>query len=123
MPALTFPFVLTTWILMLAAYQFFRVAVGSLPAPALPAALGPDAARFGIDAGALVTAMLKGVSQVFLIGNWVSGLLILVGARGQLAVGRGPRGGRGRREHAGRDRRSAPTRPRSARACGATARC
>jgi len=77
-PALTFPFVLTTWILTLAAYQFYRVAVGSLPAPALPAALGPDAARFGVDAGALVTAVLKGVSQVFLIGDWVSGLLILV---------------------------------------------
>ncbi len=77
-PALTFPFVLTTWILTLAAYQFFRANVGSLPAPALPTALGPDAARFGIDAGSLVTAMLNGVSQVFLIGNWVSGLLILV---------------------------------------------
>jgi urea transporter len=76
-PALTFPFVLTTWILTLAAYQFAVIA-GSLPAPALPAALGPDAARFGADAGALVTAVLKGVSQVFLIGNWVSGLLILV---------------------------------------------
>jgi urea transporter len=77
-PALTFPFVLTTWILTLAAYQFFRVSAGSLPVPALPATLGPDAARFGTDAGALVTAMLNGVSQVFLIGNWVSGLLILV---------------------------------------------
>jgi urea transporter len=70
--------VLTTWILTLAANQFFRVTVGSLPTPALPAALGPDAARFGVDAGALVTAVLKGVSQVFLIGDSVSGALILV---------------------------------------------
>jgi urea transporter len=76
-PALTFPFVLTSWFLMLAAYQFHRIATGSLGPPKLPGA----AAGAGLDlsVGGWIAAMLRGVSQVFLIGNWVSGLIILVG--------------------------------------------
>jgi urea transporter len=31
-----------------------------------------------MTAGLLATSMLKGVSQVFLIGNWVSGVIILI---------------------------------------------
>jgi urea transporter len=77
-PALTFPFVLTTWLLTLASYQFVRVTIGTLTPPALAAAADTGVARFDLTAATLATGTLKGVSQVFLVGNWVSGLLILV---------------------------------------------
>ncbi len=75
-PALTFPFVLTSWFLMLAAYQFHQVKTGTLPTPALPAPA--PSTHLAISAATLVSAMLKGVAQVFLINNWVSGIIILV---------------------------------------------
>jgi urea transporter len=78
-PALTFPFVLTSWFLMLAAYQFHELGTGALADPALPAATDSAAAAATIDAEFLATSMLNGISQVFLVGYWVSGILIVVG--------------------------------------------
>ncbi|MEV0457606.1 urea transporter [Catellatospora methionotrophica] len=75
-PALTFPFVLTSWFLMLAAYQFRKVSISSLAQPMLPKPVSGD--RLDMSAADLATSMLKGVAQVFLIDNWVSGLIILV---------------------------------------------
>ncbi|MEV0650984.1 urea transporter [Phytomonospora sp. NPDC050363] len=75
-PALTFPFVLTSWFLMLGAYQFHKIGISSLSTPALPQPAG--ATSFDMSFPELATSMLKGVSQVFLIGDWVSGLIILV---------------------------------------------
>lgn len=77
-PALTFPFVLTSWFLLLAAFQFHRIGTGALAAPALPEAVGGAAAHATIDAQNLSTSMLNGVSQVYLIGSWISGIIILV---------------------------------------------
>lgn len=77
-PALTFPFVLTSWFLMLGAYQFHRITATALGPPALPAAISAADSSFDMSASHLVTSMLKGVSQVFLIGNWVSGIIILI---------------------------------------------
>jgi urea transporter len=74
-PASTFPFVLTSWFLMLGAYHFFRLGVGSLGPPALPKA-GP-AGHMSLAFDPLVPSMIRGVSQVFLIGNWAAGLIIL----------------------------------------------
>jgi urea transporter len=74
-PGLTFPFVLTTWFLLLGAYQFARSTLATPAAPALPrAATGP--ARLGGDTPLDV---LQGVSQVFLVDSWLAGLIILVG--------------------------------------------
>jgi urea transporter len=75
-PALTFPFVLTSWLLMLAAYQFQRIGPGGLSSPALPKPVA--SAELSLDFGNLASSTLKGVSQVFLVGNWVSGLIILI---------------------------------------------
>jgi urea transporter len=77
-PALTFPFVLTSWFLMLAAYQFYRIGTGTLSTPALPTAVDSTTADATIGAEFLATSMLNGISQVFLIGYWVSGLIIVV---------------------------------------------
>lgn len=81
-PALTFPFVLTTWFLMLAAYSFGAVTIAGLSPPALAhAAAGGaiDVATAEGDALRLVEAWLKGPAQVFLIDNWISGLLVVAG--------------------------------------------
>jgi urea transporter, Yersinia type len=75
-PGLTFPFVLTTWFLLLGAYQFARATLAVPAAPALPVAGAPDPARLGGETGLDV---LAGVSQVFLVDSWVAGLIILLG--------------------------------------------
>jgi len=75
-PALTFPFVLTTWFLLLGSYQFARSTLDTPVAPTLPNGAGTDAARLG---GSSVADILEGVSQVFLVESWVAGLIILVG--------------------------------------------
>lgn len=76
-PALTFPFVLTTWFLVLGAYSFGQVPIASMGPPALPHAVtGADSA---IGATDLFLAWLKGPAQVFLINNPVSGVLVLIG--------------------------------------------
>ncbi|MGW0434365.1 urea transporter [Micromonospora sp. NPDC003197] len=75
-PAFTFPFVLTTWALLMGAYQLVRLHVKTATPPGLPGHGGAEAAYFGGDT---VLGMLEGVAQVFLIGSWISGVIILVG--------------------------------------------
>ncbi|WEK50055.1 MAG: urea transporter [Candidatus Kaistia colombiensis] len=77
-PALTFPFVLTTWFLVLGAYSFGQVPIASMGPPALPhtVAGGVESAA---NATELFLAWLKGPAQVFLINNPVSGVLVLIG--------------------------------------------
>lgn len=76
--ALTFPFVLTTWLLLLAAFAF-----GGLGSemPSLAGELEPlePAASNPLDLAAFVSGILKSISQVFLKGNAVSALLFLAG--------------------------------------------
>lgn len=74
-PALTFPFVLTTWFLALAAYSFGHVGIAAMGPPVLPAALPAGAAD--MDAAFLLAAWLKGPAQVFLIGNVATGLIFI----------------------------------------------
>jgi urea transporter len=76
-PPLTFPFVLTTWFLLLAAYQFARI-TGTLGPPALPHSVDARAAQVHVTGAFLTPSLLKDVSEVFLIGNLVTGVLILV---------------------------------------------
>ena len=80
-PALTFPFVLTTWFLMLAAYSFGTVTIAGMGPPALAhAARRRRATRHGRGRRpAVLEAWLKGPAQVFLIDNWVSGVLVVIG--------------------------------------------
>lgn len=73
--AFTFPFVLTTWVLLMAAYQFNRFTVRTQLTPKFPGEGRLTAASF--DWG-LVPIFLRGVSQVFLTNSWISGLLIVV---------------------------------------------
>lgn len=78
-PALTFPFNLVTWVLLLAAFQFVRVAPGSLPAGQLPRHIGAVAADADITIGYLWNTLFRNISQVFLINDTVTGLVFLAG--------------------------------------------
>jgi len=73
--AFTMPFVLTTWVLLLAAYQFDRFTVLTNLKPMFPGEGQLTDGRFTWD---LVPTFLRGVSQVYLIDSWVTGLIILV---------------------------------------------
>jgi urea transporter len=70
-PALTAPFVLTTWLLLLAAHSFDPAVAG----------MGPPAPGEAPAAGAfpLLGAWLKGPAQVFLVDDALSGGLVVLG--------------------------------------------
>jgi urea transporter len=76
--ALTAPFVLVTWLLLLATYAFAGLEGSALPfsgeiTPIDPAAANP------LQVGDFVQGILQSVSQVFLKGNALSALLLLGG--------------------------------------------
>jgi urea transporter len=80
--ALTFPFVLTTWILLLASYAFAGLKGAALPSANVVAAFQPydaDPLKF-ID---LLGGVVLSISQVFLKGSGWAALLLLIG----LAIG------------------------------------
>lgn len=78
-PALTFPFVLATWFLMLAAYSFSTVTIAGVGPPALARAAAGTATDPGVFSLPVIEAWLKGPAQVFLIDNWISGVLVVIG--------------------------------------------
>lgn len=82
--SLTFPFVSLTWILLFASRIFDGIPTyaGGLAMPSLPAvtsALTEQGWYLDTSFGCLVVYWLKGISQVFLVNDWVTGILFLVG--------------------------------------------
>lgn len=82
--SLTFPFVTMTWIMLFASRIFDALPTfgGGLSTPELPDVTTMATAgvwHLDMDFGNLVIYWLKGISQVFLINNWVTGILFLVG--------------------------------------------
>jgi urea transporter len=76
--ALTFPFVLTTWLLLLATYGFSGLTGTALPAGQVVAPFQHyDASPLKIVD--LVEGVLQSISQVFLKGSGVAALLLLAG--------------------------------------------
>lgn len=78
-PTLTFPFVLTTWFLVLAAYSFGHLPIASMGPPRLPQPASVAANEAQLALWPLVGAWLKGPAQVFLINNTVAGVLVIIG--------------------------------------------
>ena len=81
-PALTFPFVLTTWFLVLAAYPFGAFTLeGVRPQGFIRSTPAEPLLVPMLDAStvSLVEAWLKGPAQVFLADDWISGLLVVAG--------------------------------------------
>ncbi|GAB1584278.1 urea transporter [Phyllobacterium phragmitis] len=77
-PALTFPFVLTTWFLVLAAYSFGHLSIGSMGPPALPSPLARSDLGIDLSVGELLGACIRSISQVFLINNFGAGIIFIV---------------------------------------------
>ncbi len=77
-PALTFPFVLVTWLLLLATYGFAGLAGSALPTAGVVVPFESVAAT-RLDAGLFVQATLLSISQVFLKGSVIAALLFLAG--------------------------------------------
>ena len=76
--ALTAPFVLTAWLLLLATYAFSAIEGSGLPMTAEIAPLDPDAAN-PLAFGDFLVGILKSIAQVFLKADLLSALLLLVG--------------------------------------------
>lgn len=70
----TFPFVMLTWIFLFAARMFNGLDPTTLSTPELPAV-----ATMTLDTpfGELVEYWLRGISQVFLVDSWVTGIFFL----------------------------------------------
>jgi urea transporter len=86
MPALTAPFVLTTWLLLFAVYQFDFLHPTELIAPATPdpaAAVQTELRELATGTGGLTAANLahgffRGVGEVMFEDNLVTGVIFLV---------------------------------------------
>jgi urea transporter len=76
--ALTFPFVLVTWLLLLASYGFAGLTGAGLPAASVVAPFKP-AAALSLGLGEYITGVLLSISQVFLKASVVSALLFVAG--------------------------------------------
>lgn len=72
----TFPFVLTTWFILLAARIMHGLPDSGLGTPEIPGAFSATINANFLD---LVIYWLKGIAQVFLINSWVTGILFLIG--------------------------------------------
>lgn len=78
MPALTFPFVIVTWLLLLATYAFAGLSSDALPTAAVVAPFEP-AASVQWSVGEFFSAVMLSISQVFLKASVVAALLFLAG--------------------------------------------
>ena len=76
--ALTFPFVLVTWLLLLATYGFAGLQGAALPYASQVAPVDPSATNL-LDPAGFIGGVLQSISQVFLKGNAISALLLLAG--------------------------------------------
>ena len=76
--ALTFPFVITTWLLLLATYGFAGLTGAALPAAKVIGAFQVVASD-PLRINDFVQGTLHSISQVFLKGNGLSALLLLAG--------------------------------------------
>lgn len=72
----TFPFVLCTWVFLLAAHIMGALPPTHMTTPAFPTEVST---RVDISFWPMVGYWLRGISQVFLIDSWVAGVFILVG--------------------------------------------
>jgi urea transporter len=74
--ALTAPFVLTTWLLLLAPHALAGLRISGLPQPGFPQ-VPAAASTLTLGGEWAINAVLFGVSQVFLIGNAITGVIFL----------------------------------------------
>ncbi len=76
--ALTAPFILVTWLLLLSAYAFSGVEGAALPGPGAITPIAPEAANPLAPVDFLHGTLIS-ISQVFVKGDGIAALLILLG--------------------------------------------
>lgn len=76
--SLTFPFVFSTWLMLLSVKILASYDGGLLSKPILEPALSHGAYELNMSFENLVIIWLRGISQVFLIKSWVTGIFFLV---------------------------------------------
>ncbi|MFC0226900.1 urea transporter [Serratia aquatilis] len=76
--ALTAPFVLTTWVILLGSYMFSGLHGTGLSTPKLPVAVSVETAETLFNAS-LFTALFQGISQVYLFSSVIAGVLFIIG--------------------------------------------
>lgn len=74
--SLTFPFVFMTWIFLFSAREMQSLPGDYLSVPSLTVHLSSFAKLDFLD---LIKYSLQGISQVFLINSWITGLIFLIG--------------------------------------------
>lgn len=74
--SLTFPFVLTVWLFVLAARAMPALGLSEIPTPTLPEQVATGGYLYIEE---MVFYLLRGISQVFLIDSWVTGMMFLIG--------------------------------------------
>lgn len=77
-PALTFPFVLTTWFLVLGAWSFSNIEPDGLGPSGLPGAPEAGAAQIDVSVTFFFETLFRNVAQVFLIDNAVTGVIFVI---------------------------------------------
>lgn len=76
--ALTAPFVLTTWVILLASYVFHNIYGSGLPSPELPQHYIPSTLR-SYSLSFFIDSTLHGISQVFLFPGFLASLFFIAG--------------------------------------------
>jgi len=76
--ALTAPFVLVAWLMLLGSYAFAGLEVSALPISSLVTAIDPSAAN-PLRFGDFLQGVLQSISQVFLKGNGFAAVLLILG--------------------------------------------
>ncbi len=76
--SLTFPFVMLTWFMLFSTRIFGAFNTEGMSHPAIPAAAS-EAFSLNYGFSDLLVYWLKGISQVFLINSWVTGIFFLIG--------------------------------------------
>lgn len=71
----TFPFVLLTWVFLLSARMFHGLEPAGLSTPELDETF---TYTLNTDFTSLLVYWLKGISQVFLVNSWITGVIFLV---------------------------------------------
>ena len=77
-PALTFPFVLTTWVLLLSSYGFAGLSGSALPSGAVVGAYQAYPSD-PLDLGGFIQGVFRSISQVFLKADGIAAFLLLAG--------------------------------------------
>lgn len=72
----TFPFVAMSWLFLMASREMNAMPDTFLPSPHLPTGINEE---ISLTIPHLTEYWLKGISQVFLINSWVTGIFFLIG--------------------------------------------